>query len=165
MLTIWQDLEAISLASVQLQTSKSFKRVLEIVLAMGNHMNAGNIRVGGAVGFRITFLTQARCCNWGERWRIEMSPLSPSPLLFPSLTDPLTPPSSQLKALRTSDNRSSLLQFLAETVERKFPQALEFTTDLCYTSRAARGEREREYEGSREGRKEMKEGVRKGGKR
>ena len=80
MLTIWQDLEAISLASVQLQTSKSFKRVLEIVLAMGNHMNAGNIRVGGAVGFRITFLTQARCCNWGERWRIEMFPsLLPHP--------------------------------------------------------------------------------------
>ena len=122
---------------MQLQTSKSFKRVLEIVLAMGNHMNAGNIRVGGAVGFRITFLTQARYCKWGEEGaRIEMSSFFPfsSPLLF------FPHPPSQLKALRTSDNRSSLLQFLAETVERKFPQALEFTTDLSYTSRAARGE-------------------------
>ena len=136
MLTICQDLEAISLASVQLQTSKPFKRVLEIVLAVGNHMNAGNIRVGGAVGFRITFLTQARYCNWGEGGRIEMSPF-----LFLPFSSSLFPhPPSQLKALRTSDNRSSLLQFLAETVERKFPQALEFTTDLSYTSRAARGE-------------------------
>ena len=118
---------------MQLQTSKSFKRVLEIVLAVGNHMNAGNIRVGGAVGFRITFLTQARYSNWDEGGRIEISSSFPS--LPPS---PLLP--SQLKALRTSDNRSSLLQFLAETVERKFPQALDFTTDLSYTSRAARGE-------------------------
>ena len=31
-----QDLEAISLASVQLQSSKSFKKVLEVVLALGN---------------------------------------------------------------------------------------------------------------------------------
>lgn len=53
-----QDLEAISLASVQLQSSKSFKKVLEVVLALGNYMNAGNYRIGGAVGFRIAFLAQ-----------------------------------------------------------------------------------------------------------
>ena len=96
MLTICQDLEAISLASVQLQTSKPFKRVLEIVLAVGNHMNAGNIRVGGAVGFRITFLTQARYCNWGEGGRIEMSIsfLLPSLLFFPLPPSPLTVESS-----------------------------------------------------------------------
>lgn len=30
----------------------------QIVLAVGNYMNAGNQRVGGAIGFRIKFLTQ-----------------------------------------------------------------------------------------------------------
>ena len=58
-------------------------------------MNAGNIRVGGAVGFRITFLTQARYCNWGEEGaRIEMSPSFPSLLLPPLPSSPLTVESS-----------------------------------------------------------------------
>lgn len=41
--------------------------ILQIVLAVGNYMNAGNYRVGGAIGFKIKFLTQvcklARCCH------------------------------------------------------------------------------------------------------
>lgn len=72
-----QDLEAISLASVQLQSSKSFKKVLEVVLALGNYMNAGNYRIGGAVGFRIAFLAQVGY-TWEETMRL--SPLYPSPL-------------------------------------------------------------------------------------
>lgn len=33
---------------------------LQVILAVGNYMNAGNMRVGGAIGFRISFLTQVR---------------------------------------------------------------------------------------------------------
>ena len=65
-------------------------------------MNAGNQRVGGALGFRISYLLQ-------------------------------------LKSLRTADNKSSLLHFVIGTLERKFPQVLEFPQDLSYTSKAARG--------------------------
>lgn len=32
--------------------------IWQIVLAVGNYMNAGNHRVGGAIGFKIKFLTQ-----------------------------------------------------------------------------------------------------------
>ena len=34
--------------------------LVQIVLAVGNYMNAGNHRVGGATGFRISYLTQVR---------------------------------------------------------------------------------------------------------
>ena len=47
---------------------------------------------------------------------------------------------AQLKSLRTTDSKSSLLHFLAGTVERKFPNVLDFPDDLSYASRAARGE-------------------------
>lgn len=45
----------------------------------------------------------------------------------------------QLKALKTTDNKSTLLHFVAGTVERKFPQVLEFAEDLSFTMAAARG--------------------------
>ena len=32
----------------------------QILLAVGNYMNAGNHRVGGAIGFKISFLTQVQ---------------------------------------------------------------------------------------------------------
>ncbi len=65
-------------------------------------MNAGHHRIGGAIGFRVNFLTQ-------------------------------------LKSLKTTDNKSTLLHFVAGTVERKFPMVLEFAEDLSHTTAAARG--------------------------
>ena len=75
---------------------------LQLVLAIGNHMNMGNVRIGQAQGFRIGFL-------------------------------------AQLRGLRTTDGRSTLLHFLAGLTERKFPQVLDFHEDLPACSRAARG--------------------------
>ena len=95
------DLEKIIEASMQLQNSKNLKRILEIVLAIGNYMNAGHKRVGAAQGFRISYLPQ-------------------------------------LKGLRTSDNKSSLLHFLVATVERKFSNTLSFPNDIPAVVRAAR---------------------------
>ena len=46
---------------------------------------------------------------------------------------------SQLKQLKTTDNKSTLLHFVAGTVERKFPQVVEFAEDLSFTNAAARG--------------------------
>jgi hypothetical protein len=95
------DLETICQASVQLQKSKHLKKLLELVLAIGNHMNMGNVRIGQAQGFQISFLCQ-------------------------------------LRGLRTTDGKSSLLHFLAGLVERKFPQVLEFHDDLPHCTQAAR---------------------------
>jgi hypothetical protein len=53
-----QDFEDIIAASMELQNSVKFKKILELILAMGNYMNAGNMRVGGASGFRISYLTR-----------------------------------------------------------------------------------------------------------
>jgi hypothetical protein len=52
------DFEDIIAASMELQNSVKFKKILELILAMGNYMNAGNMRVGGASGFRISYLTR-----------------------------------------------------------------------------------------------------------
>ncbi len=45
----------------------------------------------------------------------------------------------QLKSLKTTDNKSTLLHFVAGTLERKFPHVLEFAKDLSFTAAAARG--------------------------
>lgn len=87
-------------------------------------MNAGNYRVGGAIGFKIKFLTQVWthiCTVW--LWLYSLC------VCF------------QLKGLKTTDNKSTLLHFVAGTVERKFPQVLEFAEDLKFTMAAARGEK------------------------
>ena len=73
-----------------------------MVLAIGNHMNMGNIRIGQAQGFHIRFL-------------------------------------SQLRGLRTTDGKSSLLNFLAGLTERKFPEILAFHEDISVCTLAARG--------------------------
>lgn len=46
----------------------------------------------------------------------------------------------QLKDLRTTDNKSTLVHFVAGTAERKFPDTLEFPEDLSFIRKAARGE-------------------------
>ncbi|KAK6170562.1 hypothetical protein SNE40_018927 [Patella caerulea] len=53
-----EHLRCIKSASQELHLSKKLAKILELILAMGNHMNKGNQRVGDATGFRITFLSQ-----------------------------------------------------------------------------------------------------------
>ena len=43
-----------------MRTSDKLARMLELVLAMGNRMNKGSVRVGDAKGFRVAFLQQVR---------------------------------------------------------------------------------------------------------
>lgn len=96
--------------------------LLQIVLAVGNYMNAGNHRVGGASGFKISYLAQVQ------------------PLIHTVLCLHHPPLLMQLKDLRTTDNKSSLVHFVAGTAERKFPDTLEFPNDLSFIRKAARGE-------------------------
>ncbi|XP_023932550.1 delphilin isoform X4 [Lingula anatina] len=53
-----ESLKCMKKASQELRQSKKLAKVLELVLAMGNHLNKGNQRVGQAAAFRIKFLTE-----------------------------------------------------------------------------------------------------------
>ena len=53
---------------------------------------------------------------------------------------------SQLRGLRTTDGRSTLLHFLVGLAERKFPHILDFQEDLSACSQAARGMTQRTSE-------------------
>ncbi|XP_021359852.1 delphilin-like isoform X2 [Mizuhopecten yessoensis] len=53
-----ENLQNIRKASAELRHSRKLAKILELILAMGNYMNKGNNRVGGAAGFRISFLAQ-----------------------------------------------------------------------------------------------------------
>ena len=49
----------------------------------------------------------------------------------------------QLDNTKTVDNKQTLIHFLVETVEDKFPSCLTFSDELLHVKEAARGERER----------------------
>ncbi|XP_064612281.1 delphilin-like isoform X2 [Liolophura sinensis] len=55
---IKEALTCISKASKELRWSKNLAQILELILAMGNHLNKGNARVGDASAFRISYLSQ-----------------------------------------------------------------------------------------------------------
>ncbi|CAK8685246.1 unnamed protein product [Clavelina lepadiformis] len=55
---IRKNLEIIQRASLQLRKSRKLAKILEFVLAMGNYMNRGNIRISKATGFRVQFLAE-----------------------------------------------------------------------------------------------------------
>lgn len=45
----------------------------------------------------------------------------------------------QLGNTKTQDNKSTLLHFLAETLEKKYPELLTFADELIHVEQAARG--------------------------
>ncbi|XP_078692751.1 delphilin-like isoform X1 [Branchiostoma floridae x Branchiostoma belcheri] len=53
-----QHIDAISRASWELRNSQKLAKILQLVLAMGNYLNEGNIRVAKASGFRVSFLRE-----------------------------------------------------------------------------------------------------------
>ncbi|XP_064631791.1 delphilin-like isoform X3 [Lineus longissimus] len=53
-----ETLNCIKRASQELLGSKKLKKMIEMVLAMGNYMNKGNSRIGEASAFKITYLSQ-----------------------------------------------------------------------------------------------------------
>ena len=50
---------AATAALEELKTSKKFAKVLELILLMGNYMNAGS-RNAQSIGFEISYLTKVR---------------------------------------------------------------------------------------------------------
>ncbi|VDP72220.1 unnamed protein product, partial [Schistosoma curassoni] len=85
----------------EIHSSKHFKRILELVLLLGNYMNAGS-RNAEAIGFEISFLTK-------------------------------------LEATKDISNSQTLLHFLINSLDRKFPETVKgFLDDFSHVERACR---------------------------
>ncbi|XP_053094324.1 protein diaphanous homolog 3 isoform X2 [Pangasianodon hypophthalmus] len=94
------DMLAVSAACEEVRKSKAFSKLLELVLLMGNYMNAGS-RNAQSYGFDLSSLCK-------------------------------------LKDTKSADQISTLLHFLAEVCEEKFPDVLKFVDDLQHVDRASR---------------------------
>ncbi|KAH8859804.1 Protein diaphanous like [Schistosoma japonicum] len=85
----------------EILSSKHFKRILELVLLLGNYMNAGS-RNADAIGFEISFLTK-------------------------------------LEATKDISNSQTLLHFLIDSLDQKFPETFKgFLDDFSHVERACR---------------------------
>ncbi|KAG1949889.1 protein diaphanous [Pimephales promelas] len=94
------DIMAVNAACDEVRKSKSFSRLLELILLMGNFMNAGS-RNAQSFGFNLSSLCK-------------------------------------LKDTKSADQKSTLLNFLAEICEEKYPEVLLFVEDLQHVDRASR---------------------------
>ncbi|XP_055958630.1 protein diaphanous homolog 2-like [Patella vulgata] len=94
------DLVAATEACEEVLNSKKFAKLMELVLLVGNYLNAGS-RNAQTVGFDISFLTK-------------------------------------LNNTKSQDGKTTLLNFLAEIVEDKYPDIAGFIDELSYTDKAAR---------------------------
>ncbi|XP_060089533.1 protein diaphanous homolog 3 [Heteronotia binoei] len=94
------DILAVSAACEELKKSQSFCRLLELVLLMGNYMNAGS-RNAQTFGFNLSSLCK-------------------------------------LKDTKSVDQKTTLLHFLVEICEEKYPDVLRFVEDLQHIDKASR---------------------------
>uniref|UniRef100_A0A803TGA1 Diaphanous related formin 3 n=1 Tax=Anolis carolinensis TaxID=28377 RepID=A0A803TGA1_ANOCA len=96
------DIMAVSAACEELKKSRSFSQLLELVLLMGNYMNAGS-RNAQSFGFNLCSLCK-------------------------------------LKDTKSVDQMTTLLHFLVEICEEKYPNILKFVADLQHLDKANRVE-------------------------
>uniref|UniRef100_A0A803TS55 Diaphanous related formin 3 n=1 Tax=Anolis carolinensis TaxID=28377 RepID=A0A803TS55_ANOCA len=94
------DIMAVSAACEELKKSRSFSQLLELVLLMGNYMNAGS-RNAQSFGFNLCSLCK-------------------------------------LKDTKSVDQMTTLLHFLVEICEEKYPNILKFVADLQHLDKANR---------------------------
>ncbi|XP_073750573.1 protein diaphanous homolog 3 isoform X2 [Callorhinus ursinus] len=94
------DTMAVSTACEEIKQSKSFRKLLELVLLMGNYMNAGS-RNAQTFGFNLSSLCK-------------------------------------LKDTKSTDQKTTLLHFLVEVCEEKYPDILNFVDDLEHLDKASK---------------------------
>ncbi|GCC29872.1 hypothetical protein chiPu_0008315 [Chiloscyllium punctatum] len=94
------DVMAVATACEELKKSKRFGNVLELVLLIGNYMNAGS-RNAQTFGFNINFLCK-------------------------------------LKDIKSADQKTTFLHFLAQICEEKYPDLLKFPDDLQNVDKASK---------------------------
>ncbi|XP_036605327.1 protein diaphanous homolog 1 isoform X2 [Trichosurus vulpecula] len=94
------EIVSVTAACEEVRKSESFSSLLEIILLVGNYMNAGS-RNAGAFGFNISFLCK-------------------------------------LRDTKSTDQKMTLLHFLAETCENSYPEVLKFPDELTHVEKASR---------------------------
>uniref|UniRef100_A0A8C9DQD3 Diaphanous related formin 3 n=1 Tax=Prolemur simus TaxID=1328070 RepID=A0A8C9DQD3_PROSS len=94
------DIMAVTTACEEIKKSKSFSKLLELVLLMGNYMNAGS-RNAQTFGFNLSSLCK-------------------------------------LKDTKSADQKTTLLHFLVEICEEKYPDILNFVDDLGHLDKASK---------------------------
>ncbi|XP_043925014.1 protein diaphanous homolog 1 [Protopterus annectens] len=94
------EIVAITAANEEVRNSESFSKLLELILLVGNYMNAGS-RNGAAFGFSISFLCK-------------------------------------LKDTKSTDQKLTLLHFLAELCEEQYPDVMRFPEELSHVEKASR---------------------------
>ncbi|XP_053329121.1 protein diaphanous homolog 2 isoform X1 [Spea bombifrons] len=95
------DIISVTLACEELKKSENFKKMVELVLLVGNYMNSGS-RNAQSLGFNISFLCKIR-------------------------------------DTKSSDQKTTLLHFLAEISEERFPEILKFPEELEHVESASKG--------------------------
>ncbi|KFO27904.1 Protein diaphanous like protein 3 [Fukomys damarensis] len=98
--SIKPDIMAVSTACEEIKKSKSFSKLLELVLLMGNYMNAGS-RNAQTFGFNLSSLCK-------------------------------------LKDIKSADQKTTLLHFLVEICEEKYPDILNFVDDMEHLDKASK---------------------------
>uniref|UniRef100_A0A8C5PY42 Uncharacterized protein n=1 Tax=Leptobrachium leishanense TaxID=445787 RepID=A0A8C5PY42_9ANUR len=94
------DIMSVTLACEELKKSENFKKMIELVLLVGNYMNSGS-RNAQSLGFNISFLCKIR-------------------------------------DTKSTDQKTTLLHFLAEICEERFPEILKFPDELAHVESASK---------------------------
>lgn len=112
-----------------IKTNTKFARILELILLIGNYLNSGS-RNAQSLGFDISFLSKV----WDQilLYRVEVQLLF---LCYWSHMHTLV----QLKNTKTQDNKATLVHFLANVIEDKHPDLVQFQDDFTYLEKASKG--------------------------
>ncbi|XP_069749530.1 protein diaphanous homolog 2 isoform X2 [Narcine bancroftii] len=94
------DIMNVTIACEELKKSENFSKLLELVLLIGNYMNAGS-RNAQTFGFNISYLCK-------------------------------------LKDTKSVDQKVTLMHFLAEITEEKYPDILKFTDEISHIESASK---------------------------
>ncbi|XP_067852983.1 protein diaphanous homolog 2 isoform X2 [Heptranchias perlo] len=94
------DIINVTIACEEVKKSENFSKVLELVLLVGNYMNAGS-RNAQTFGFNISYLCK-------------------------------------LKDTKSIDQKATLMHFLAEITEEKYPDMLKFTDEISHIDSASK---------------------------
>ncbi|KAM4664393.1 protein diaphanous homolog 2 [Discoglossus pictus] len=94
------DIISVTIACEEMKKSENFKRMVELVLLVGNYMNSGS-RNAQSLGFNISFLCKIR-------------------------------------DTKSSDQKTTLLHFLAEICEERFKEILKFPDELEHVESASK---------------------------
>ena len=140
-----QDIVTATAGLEEVKQSGKFGKVLELILLMGNYMNAGS-RNEQSVGFQFSYITKV-CfrikislesikiwfkMSWFLSLKIMLSDNYPNVSMICCIF-------FQLNDTKTIDNRQTLMHFLVNTLEKHNPELMDFYEELSHSEKAARG--------------------------